>query len=101
MMIAQILIAIVITTILSSAFIKNNLNRDAQVKKTIAEIQLITEAAQKYQLDNSTWADEANACVNAISVLSAAPNTIAINICAIIILPRPYLVAAIQNHGLR
>jgi hypothetical protein len=41
-MIAQILIAIVITTILSSAFIKNNLNRDAQVKKTIAEIQLIT-----------------------------------------------------------
>jgi hypothetical protein len=32
-----------------SAFIKNNLNRDAQVKKTIAEIQLITEAAQKYQ----------------------------------------------------
>jgi hypothetical protein len=41
------------------AFIKNNLNRDAQVKKTIAEIQLITEAAQKYQLDNSTWADEA------------------------------------------
>jgi hypothetical protein len=54
MMIAQILIAIVITTILSSAFIKNNLNRDAQVKKTIAEIQLITEAAQKYQLDNST-----------------------------------------------
>jgi hypothetical protein len=44
MMIAQILIAIVITTILSSAFIKNNLNRDAQVKKTIAEIQLITEA---------------------------------------------------------
>jgi hypothetical protein len=31
-------------------------------------------------LPNSTWADEANACVNAISVLSAAPNAYLISV---------------------
>lgn len=98
MMIAQILIAIVITTILSSAFIKNNLNRDAQVKKTIAEIQLITEAAQKYQLDNSTWVDEANACINAISVLSAAPNAYLISVDRVSPFNTNYITSCTTTH---
>ena len=80
MMILQILIGILIITVTSTAFIKNNLNRDAQVVKTITELQLITLAAQKYQLDISAWPDEANACINALTVLSAAPNAYLISV---------------------
>jgi hypothetical protein len=61
-----------------SKSLTNALNNSASISN-FAWV-LITEAAQKYQLDNSTWVDEANACINAISVLSAAPNAYLISV---------------------
>ena len=80
MMLWSVLISMVVVTILNMAFVKRNLNQDAQVKKTIAEEALIATAAQKYQLENGTFPDEANACANAITVLSATPNAYLINV---------------------
>lgn len=69
MLLLQVITAMVITTILSTAFIQRNLNQDALAKQTIVEIKYIAEAAQKYLLRTDEWPEQDNNCNGAINKL--------------------------------
>lgn len=99
MILAQILIAIIVTTILSTAFIERSLSQTPNADKTIEEIKIITEAAQKYHLDLTTWPDESNACANAMMVLSTASSpTYLVNIDNNSPFNTPYITNCTNTH---